>query len=561
MTQSGNSIEIGSNDIQFRVSLIKEIFSSESDSDQKFLNDIITDVIQLYQGEWESHQPCQTGYHNLGHALDVALLTARMIGGWNLFENQHHPRIDSNHFLIAIASALFHDSGYIKEADDLKGDGGKYSFNHEDRSIDLAHAYLSQKKWVSHDIDLVSKIISLTRFHVPLKIDGVFKSKIEEVIGRMLATADLVAQMADVDYMDRISDLYNELKEAYDFENPENLEKRGFKVFSSAQEMIDGTVAFYEDFVLPRLHQLGEMDQYLVAFFGKGRNPYLENITANLSGQLTTKRNSWQRLGDVLLDLGIVSEDQIQAALELQRQSQTLKTTDDSGEKSLNETLIAWMDGSLCSNKCLGEYLMDMNSINPEQLRKGLLEQVLPADLVETLSREELVFLLQISLLRQNIARGPWLLNQILEMANDLLGCEGTHILLAKTDSNEMLITVPTGPNKIQLDGQTFPADKGLAGWVFSHGHPAIVKNAIGDQRFDAEIDKTDRGDFETKSIMAVPLHINGELVGVMEAINKVSGEFTEHDMNTLTLVANVITISLEGVFHLKDFSNHPCPC
>jgi GAF domain-containing protein len=116
-----------------------------------------------------------------------------------------------------------------------------------------------------------------------------------------------------------------------------------------------------------------------------------------------------------------------------------------------------------------------------------------------------------------------------------------------------MLIAIPTGPNKDQLDGQTFPADKGLAGWVFSHGHPAIVSNVSEDERFDAEIDKNTRGKFETKSIMAVPLHINGELIGVMEAINKVEGEFTEHDMNILTLVANVITTSLEGVFRLQE--------
>ncbi|MEN8135804.1 MAG: GAF domain-containing protein [Thermodesulfobacteriota bacterium] len=557
MTQSGTSIEDSNNNIQFLTSLIKEIFVAEFGSDSDLLNDILIDIAELYQGKWDSHQSCQTGYHDLGHALDVTLLTARMIGGWNSLNDHDHPKIGPDLFLAAIASALFHDSGYIKAKDDPKGTGGKYSFNHEARSMALARSYLARKNWPARTIDLVPAIISLTRFNVPLQFEGLFESKEEDVIGRMMATADLVAQMADVNYMDRIKDLYNELKEAYDFESIAALEKSGYKVFSSAQEMIDGTMDFYENFVIPRLEELNHMDHYLMEFFSEGRNPYLENITANLSGQLATKRHSWQRLGDVLSELGMASQDQIQAALKLQSQSRKIRTKVDKAPKSLplSETLIAWMEGTLSAGKCIGEYLMDMDILSPKHLRTGLLHQVLPANMIESLSRKELVFLLQISLLRQNISRGPWLLNQILEMTNERLACEGSHILLAKAESQEMLIAVPTGPNRDQLDGQIFPADKGLAGWVFSHGHPAIVTNVSKDKRFDSEIDRKARGKYDTESILAVPLNINGELIGVMEAINKVEGEFTEHDLNILTLIANVITTSLEGVFHLQG----PC--
>ncbi len=553
MTQSGTSIENNNNNIQFSISLIKEIYAAEFGSASVLLDDILTDITALYQGQWDSHQSCQTGYHNLNHALDVTLLTARMIGGWNRLNDPDHPKIGTDLFLAAIASALFHDSGYIKEKGDAEGTGGKYSFNHEERSMALARSYLTRKKWPPRSIELVPAIISLTRFNVPLQFEGLFQSEAEEVIGRMMATADLVAQMADVNYMDHIKDLYAELKEAYDFESAATLEEGGYKVFSSAQEMIDGTLDFYDNFVIPRLEQLGHMDQYLVEFFSEGRNPYMENITANLSGQLTTKRSNWQRLGDVLNDLGMANHEQIQAALNLQKQSRKIVPLGENPPESLSDTLIAWMEGNLSADKCIGEYLMDMDILSPKNLRTGLLHQVLPANIIEILSRKELIFLLRISLLRQNIGRGPWLLNQILEMTNELLNCEGSHILLAKTDSQEMLIAVPTGPNKDQLDGQIFPADKGLAGWVFSHGHPAIVSNVSTDKRFDSEIDRNTRGGkYDTESIMAVPLNINGELIGVMEAINKVAGEFTEHDLNILTLVANVITTSLEGVFHLK---------
>jgi hypothetical protein len=553
MTQAGTSINGNHDDIRIRTSLIKEIYAAEFGSDPKPLNDILADLADLYQGKWESQQSCQTGYHNLGHALDVALLTARMIGGWNKLNNADHPKIGKDLFLAAIAGALFHDSGYIKEKGDDEGSGGKYSFNHEARSMALARSYLTRKKWPARTIELVPDMISITRFHVPLEIQGIFESTEEEVIGRMMATADLVAQMADVDYMKRIKDLYAELKEAYEFEGMENLERKGYKVFSSAQEMIDGTVGFYENFVLPRLKQLGRMDQYLVAFFGDGRNPYLENITANLSDQLIAKRNSWQRLGEVLKDLGMATKDQIQAALELQNKSSRKSShRDNYSAQSLRDTIITWMEGNLFADKCLGEYLMDMDVISPPLLRKGLLHQILPPDMLESLSRHELLVLLQISMLWQKIGRGDWLFTQILEMTNELLNCEGSNILLAKTESQEMLIAIPTDPQNGQQEGHTFPADKGLAGWVFSHGHPAIVSNASEDERFDSAIDSNMRSKVATRSILAVPLHINGELIGVMEAINKVEGEFTEHDMNILILVANIITVSLESVFRFQ---------
>lgn len=552
MTQSGTSID-SDNNIQIVKSLIKEIHRFEYGSDSTLLDDILADITDLFQGKWDSHQACQTGYHNLGHALDVALLTARMIGGWNKLNDHAHPTIGPELFLAAIASALFHDTGYIKEKNDLIGAGGKYSFSHEARSMALASAYLARKQWPARSIDLVADIISITRFHVPLQLEGLFQSREEDTIGRMMATADLVAQMADVDYIKHINDLYDELKEAYELEGVEALKKSGYKTFSSAQEMVDSTVDFYQNFVLPRLAQLGHMDQYLVAFFGDGRNPYLENITANLSDQLQTKNLSWHRLGDVLSDLGMATNEQISAALEQQKKYREIPVKRNSAPQSLREAFTSWMEGNLFGDKCIGECLMDMGVITPKLLCQGLVYQVLPTEMIETLSREELVFLLRISMLRHNLGRGPWLLNEILVMTNDLLHCEGSNILLAKTESQEMLVVVPTGLNKDLVGGQTFPADKGLAGWVFSHAHPAIVSNVHKDKRFDSDIDRNIHGKSDIQSILAVPLHLNGELIGVMEAINKVEGEFTRHDMNILTLVANVITVSLEGVFRLQE--------
>ena len=554
MSRPGTSKDNAHNDIKIRQSLILDIANSEYGEVSPLLAAVLADVEALYRGEWATHEACQTGYHNLGHAIDVALLTARMIAGWNRLGNYAHPKISEELFLTAMAGAMFHDAGYIKEKGDQLGTGGKFSFTHEDRSMAMAGAYLVAKGWPERSHTLVPNIISTTKFHRPIELEGLFASREEGVIGRMVATADLVAQMADVNYMQRINDLYAELQEAYQFEGEASLRERGYKVFSSAGELVAGTVDFYEHFVLPRLQKLGRMDQYLVSFFGDGRNPYLENIMANLSGQLLDNRSRWRRLGDILEDLGLVTKEQIASALQVQRETRSERPARRADRAaSLRERLLVWMEGGLFNERCLGELLMDMKIISPSVLRQGLLQQIMPPSVVENFTRKELFFFLEISVLLQNIGRGPWLFDQILEMTNELLGCEASYILLANAENQEMLIAIPTGPNKELLDGRIIPVDKGLAGWVFSHGLPAMVSNVHQDNRFDSEIDSLMRQGFDTRSILAVPLHINGELIGVMELINKQTGEFSSHDMDLLTMLANLIAVYLDSAFRLQE--------
>jgi len=60
---------------------------------------------------------------------------------------------------------------------------------------------------------------------------------------------------------------------------------------------------------------------------------------------------------------------------------------------------------------------------------------------------------------------------------------------------------------------------------------------------------------FQTRSILAVPLHVNGECIGAMEALNKSDDNFTPHDMNVLAILANMLANVMVGVLCLQ--SNH----
>ena len=532
------------------VELILAIARDEYGEIPPRLGGLFDDVAALYAGNWPSHEACAVTYHNFNHALDVCLAAARMLSGWNKAEPAHP--LGQKYFQLGMAAGLFHDAGYIKDKGDQAGAGGKFTLVHVQRSMEIAREYLEQKQWPKEEVEAVVRIISITDYASLPDLAPLFPEPRLKIMAQIVATADLIAQMADIDYVRRIDDLFAEFKEVYEFENRKTLAEKGTKVYKTVQEIKDGTIDFYEKFVLPTLTKLGRMDRYLTGFFGDGRNPYQENITANLSDHLMDVRSQWRRIGDILTDLGLASNKQITEALDRQKSLAGKKSDSTQSFNSLiREHLLPWFTARSQEGRCLGDILMEMQAVEPKSLAKGLLAQMLPDSLYESLSPRELHFLLQAAILLQNICKGPWILGVVLEMANEILGCEASSILIADLDEKEMLVALPTGPKKNAVYGKGIAMDKGLSGWVYRNGQPARVSNVNVDARFDDGMDKNIG--FVTRSILAVPLHVNGECIGAVEALNKNDDDFTTHDMNVLSILATMLANVMVGVLCIQS--------
>ncbi len=537
---------------QINADLICEISQQEYGGVNDLLKNLFVDLADLYEGKWPLYEACEVGYHNLAHTIDVALAVARMAAGWN--RGTDREPISEELFLAGITAALFHDTGYIKDKGDHEGKGGKYTFNHVARSIRIANEYLLENEWPEAFSKMVPRLIRPTDFHKNQDLAGMFDSESEENLARMLATADMVSQMADVDYITRISDLFEEFQEAYKHETLESLTKRGVQVYTSTREIIDGTLTFYEQFVLPRLERFGRMDRYLASFFNDGRNPYQENIAANLSGHLLFSRSQWNRLGEILEQLGLVSNDQIEQAVERQLQLEDRKETRSvDTESNHNSRLISWLNRQDSSNR-LGEILLDMDIIDSADLCQGLLAQILPTDLLIAMSREETIFLLQVSIILHNPNKGVHIFNCIMEMMNELIGCETSTIHLVDDVSGKMFAAVPLSVESNSSRMENFGIDKGLTGWVYRHGKPVAINNGYEDSRFFPK--PVDSAHKKIKSILVVPFHINGHRVGVLELLNKKDSQFTEHDTEIVTCLINIMgtvlgnTLSLQRLLH-----------
>jgi signal transduction histidine kinase len=108
-------------------------------------------------------------------------------------------------------------------------------------------------------------------------------------------------------------------------------------------------------------------------------------------------------------------------------------------------------------------------------------------------------------------------------------------------DTGSLLIWVP--PDHLEfavspdskIVGQRMPADQGIAGWVFTHEEPLIVGDRSQDDRWYQEMVPN----FHTQSLIAVPLMTPTERIGVLEVLNKKSGEhFDQEDRDILSALA-----------------------
>jgi hypothetical protein len=163
----------------------------------------------LFAGEFPGYRACLVEYHDFRHTLDVVLATARLLDGCNV-KTPFLPESLATRLLLA---ALFHDTGYVQEDWDTSGTGARYSREHEERSI----AFLEKHAEI-FEVD-AAELSALTRFirSTDLKrgFDAIpFSGEEERLAGAILGSADLMGQMADREYLEKLLFLYYEFREA-----------------------------------------------------------------------------------------------------------------------------------------------------------------------------------------------------------------------------------------------------------------------------------------------------------------------------------------------------------
>jgi hypothetical protein len=230
---------------------------------------VFGDIINLFHGHYPGYRRCNTLYHDLSHTLDCLLVTAKLIHGARLNGIVFTPR-DVN---LGLISALMHDTGYIQAEEDNQGTGAKYTVTHIQRSIEFMEQYFHRHGFPAEYAVIGSNVLRCTGLDVD--IAGIkFESREHEILGKILGTADLIGQMANENYVEKLPFLYDEFKEG------------GVPGYRDRFDLLQKTPAFWE-LVKKRLDlELGQVDRYLRDYLrvlrGINQDLYRQAIDRNM---------------------------------------------------------------------------------------------------------------------------------------------------------------------------------------------------------------------------------------------------------------------------------------
>jgi sigma-B regulation protein RsbU (phosphoserine phosphatase) len=141
------------------------------------------------------------------------------------------------------------------------------------------------------------------------------------------------------------------------------------------------------------------------------------------------------------------------------------------------------------------------------------------------------------------------LLGTIVDATCEVLDCERATIFLYKPESEELCSHVATG-----VDSICFPADAGIAGAAAQQRTVINVPEAYRDPRFNREIDR--QTGFVTRNLLTFPLeNLTGELMGVLQALNKCGGPFRPEDEELARVLSAQAGVALHRYALLEQYA------
>lgn len=141
----------------------------------------------------------------------------------------------------------------------------------------------------------------------------------------------------------------------------------------------------------------------------------------------------------------------------------------------------------------------------------------------------------------------------VIDEVNKALLTEGSGVLLYDENRGD-LYWRQVKDSKMILAPRTedlrFPMDRSIAGWVFKNNKSAIVNDTSKDPRYYPGISA--KSGFEIRKVLQVPLRTREKTIGVLIAMNKIGGDFTEQDEALLSSMASSVALAVENATFYK---------
>jgi hypothetical protein len=231
---------------------------------------IFNDVMLLFRGKYAGYSAVKTMYHDLPHTLDVFLCSMRLMHGMQISGS----RFSDEEILLVIIATLMHDIGYAQREGEEAGTGAQFTKSHVTRGIDFMQHYLAGLHCPPAYATSLKSIMRSTDVDFPFS-NIEFSDPRTRLLAQVVGTADIVGQMADRTYLEKLQYLYLEFKEA----------KVGD--YQSTYDLMCKTKDFYE-LIREKLDSVYDGLYTRLSFFfmdtmGVNNNFYLESIEKNIT--------------------------------------------------------------------------------------------------------------------------------------------------------------------------------------------------------------------------------------------------------------------------------------
>jgi len=249
-------------------------------TDDSRIRQAFEDFDSLFEGHFNGFNACDTFYHDKQHTLDMTLALARLIDGHERQSDRVHT-FGAKLTSLAIITALFHDSGYIRKSNDQKShNGAQYTPIHVSRSADFLYNYLHMTG-MPEFADIAANMVHYTGYEVaPDQIQ--LPDEKMHLLGYMLGTADLIAQMSDRCYLEKCKERLFPEFELGGMTTSHDNDGKPIIIFESAEDLLAKTPVFYNSEVKGRLDNLfQQVYKFAEAHFGDS-NLYLEYLDKNI---------------------------------------------------------------------------------------------------------------------------------------------------------------------------------------------------------------------------------------------------------------------------------------
>ena len=233
------------------------------------IEDAFKSMRLLYQGKYEGYSECNTNFHDFQHTLDCFMAMARLLHGAEV-SGTH---FDKKNAALGLIAAIMHDAGYIPQEGEIGGTGARFARTHVFRSSMFLKKYFAKNGFSDEDYRFCNTCIQCTGIY--MNMDAIpFVSEENRILGQMLGSSDLLGQMANRTYLERLLLLYREFKEAR------------FSHFKDELDLLKKTRDFYNNTRKMLATDLGGVEKYMSAHFKSSwkikRDLYKESIEKQL---------------------------------------------------------------------------------------------------------------------------------------------------------------------------------------------------------------------------------------------------------------------------------------